>query len=194
VGSEGEPKVSRTRAEREPAGGCWAYDSLCHAHAPLNPPMHAIQCTNPSPSPAIIPKTTPQEPPSSSPASPPSPSRTTVLSSAMRTQVRFSFFLPVAFPFTFPLSSLHPFLHYYQVPRRWHLWHSMALRLAWGPTPQYPPLSDAMRSGCASRVGRKATCGGQAHEEAVARRLGRMSETQGAPSACTTFIHSHATI
>jgi hypothetical protein len=156
--------------------------------------MHAIQCSIPSPSPATIPRTASQEPPSSSPASPPSPSRTTVSSSVMPTPVRSTSFSPSHPLAHLPFSSLHPLLHYHQVPRRRHLWHRVALRLAWGPTPQYAPLSHAMRSGCASRVGRKAARSGQAHEEAVARRLGRMPETQGAPSACTTFIHSHAAI
>jgi len=100
-----------------------------------------------------------------------------------------SFFLSLSLPSS-PFPRFHTLVHHHQVSRRWLLWYSMALRLARHPSSQYTALTNAVRGRCTPGVGRQAARGSQAHEATVGRRLGGMSETQGAPGAHLGLLNS----
>jgi len=70
--------------------------------------------------------------------------------------------------------SLGSFLYTHQGVRRWLLWYSLALRLAWAATPQYTHVDNAVRRRYPTGVCEYASRRRQAYEKKVGRRLGRV--------------------
>jgi hypothetical protein len=128
---------------------------------------------------------------STSSASPPSASTTTSSTLATPVPVRPSLPFLLSLSLCLPSHSLSRFLEVIypsQGPRRWLLRHRMALRLARGPTPQYALVSHAVWQQLQARVGWKASCRRQAHEEKVGGWLGRVPEAQGDRGRFPFFI------
>jgi hypothetical protein len=81
------------------------------------------------------------------------------------------------------VARFNTLLHAYQGPRRWLVWHSATVRLAWHAPSEYATVADAMRAGGKARVGWETAGSGEADEEAVGGGLGGVLQTERARGA-----------